>query len=78
MGAAVHRTLDARHAYATCDVHVHLTRAITARTGPIVAEGRVVHRGSRVITAEARLTDEAGKLLAHATKHVPRRRAIMT
>jgi uncharacterized protein (TIGR00369 family) len=67
MGAAVHSTLGDRHAYATTDVHVHLTRAITAKTGPIVAEGRVVHRGSRLLTAEGRLTDEQGKLLAHAT-----------
>jgi acyl-coenzyme A thioesterase PaaI-like protein len=29
-------------------------------------EGRVVHAGSRLVTAEGRLTDAAGKLYAHA------------
>ena len=38
------------------------------RAGPIVAEGRVLHRGSRVATAEGRLVREAdGKLLAHGS-----------
>ena len=67
MGSAVMTTLDEKTGYVTADVVVHLTRAITARTGPIVAEGRVVHRGSRVATAEGRLTDREGRLLAHAT-----------
>jgi uncharacterized protein (TIGR00369 family) len=67
MGSAVMSTLDERTGYSTVDLTVHLTRPITQKTGPIVAEGRVVHRGSRVATAEGRLTDEAGRLLAHAT-----------
>jgi uncharacterized protein (TIGR00369 family) len=65
-GSAVMTTLDAHSAYTTVDLTVHLTRPITAATGAIVAEGRVVHRGSRVATADGRLTDGAGRLLAHA------------
>jgi uncharacterized protein (TIGR00369 family) len=67
MGSAVMSTLDANTGYVTADVVVHLTRPITASTGRIVAEGRIVHRGSRVATAEGRLEDAAGRLLAHAT-----------
>jgi uncharacterized protein (TIGR00369 family) len=67
MGSAVMTTLDAATGYVTADLTVHLTRPISVRTGPIVAEGRVVHRGSRVATAEGRLVDAQGKLLAHAT-----------
>jgi len=67
MGSAVLTTLDETKAYTTVDLTVHLTRPITTRTGPIVAEGRVVHRGGRVATAEGRVTDERGTLLAHAT-----------
>ena len=67
MGSAVMTTLDERTGYVTADLMVHLTRAITVNTGTIVAEGKVVHRGSRVATAEGRLTDDAGRLLAHAT-----------
>jgi uncharacterized protein (TIGR00369 family) len=67
MGSAVMSTLDAKTGYTTVDLVVHLVRPITARTGPIVAEGRVLHRGSRIATAEGRLTDREGRLLAHAT-----------
>jgi uncharacterized protein (TIGR00369 family) len=67
MGSAVMTTLDEKTGYSTVDINVHLTRPITAKTGPIVAEGRVAHRGSRLATAEGRLTDRDGRLLAHAT-----------
>jgi uncharacterized protein (TIGR00369 family) len=67
MGAAVMSACDAKTGYTTMDLNVHLTRPITAKTGAFVAEGHVVHRGSRMMTAEAKLTDSQGKLLAHAT-----------
>jgi uncharacterized protein (TIGR00369 family) len=67
MGSAVMTTLDSKTGYSTVDIMVHLTRPISAQTGAIVAEGRVVHRGSRIATAEGRLTDAEGRLLAHAT-----------
>jgi uncharacterized protein (TIGR00369 family) len=66
-GAAVHSTLAADQSYATLETKVNLVRAIRAATGEVRAEGTVVHRGGRVATAEGRLTDPAGKLLAHAT-----------
>jgi len=66
-GAAVHTTLAAGQSYATLETKVNLVRAITPETGEVRAEGTVVHRGGRVATAEGRLTDAAGKLLAHAT-----------
>ena len=44
-----------------------LTRGMTVKTGAFVAEGRVVHRGSRIMTAEGKLLDGEGKLLAHGT-----------
>jgi len=67
MGSAVMSTCDAKTGYTTVDLSVSLTRPISLATGPIVAEGRVLHRGSRVATAEGRLTDEKGRLLAHAS-----------
>jgi uncharacterized protein (TIGR00369 family) len=67
MGAAVHSTLPQGSAYATLEVKFNLVRPITAGTGPVRAEGRVVHRGKTVATAEADLRDGGGKLLAHAT-----------
>jgi len=41
--------------------------AISASTGVVTSEGRVLQGGRRVATAEARLTDSRGTLLAHAT-----------
>jgi uncharacterized protein (TIGR00369 family) len=67
MGCAVHTTLEAGVGYTTLEVKTNFVRPITADTGLIRCEGTVVHGGSRVATAEGRLTDPAGKLLAHGT-----------
>jgi len=67
MGCAVHTTLGEGEAYTTLELKVNFVRAITEATGRVVATGSVIHRGGRVATAEARLTDEDGRLLAHAT-----------
>ena len=67
MGAAVHSTLSEGQGYTTLETKFNLVRAVTADTGQIKAEGRVVHRGRQVATAEADLRDGAGKLLAHGT-----------
>lgn len=66
-GAAVHSTLMAGQSYATLETKVNLLRAITPDTGEVRAEGTVVHRGGRIAMADGRLTERAGKLLAHAT-----------
>jgi uncharacterized protein (TIGR00369 family) len=67
MGSAVMTTLAAGETYGTVDLAIHLVRPITRAAGPVVAEGRIVHRGKRIATAEARLTDGAGTLYAHGT-----------
>ncbi len=66
-GCAVHTTLPAGMAYTTLDVHVHMTRPLSAQTGEIRCEGRVLHAGRRMATAEAKVTDARGKLYGHAT-----------
>jgi uncharacterized protein (TIGR00369 family) len=67
MGVAVHTTLDEGQRYTTLELKVNYVRAITEETGRVVATGTVIHRGGRVATAEARLTDADGRLLAHGT-----------
>jgi uncharacterized protein (TIGR00369 family) len=67
MGCAVHTTLPTGVGYATLEFKVSLVRALTADTGPVRAEGKAITTGRRVATAEGRLTDAAGRLLAHAT-----------
>lgn len=66
-GCAVHTTLPAGTGYTTLDVHVYMTRPLSAQTGEIRCEGRVLHAGRRLATAEARVTDTRGKLYGHAT-----------
>ena len=68
MGCAVHTTLAVGERYTTLETKVNFVRAITAETGPVRCEGVVVHRGSRIATAEGKLIAEnSGKLLAHGT-----------
>ena len=67
MGCAGHTTLEPGVGYTTLEVKTNFVRPITADTGLIRCEGSVIHRGSRVATADGRLTDSAGKLLAHGT-----------
>ena len=67
LGASVHSTLAEGQGYTTLETKFNLTRPVTAATGAVRAEGKVVHRGRQVATSEASLRDGAGKLLAHAT-----------
>jgi uncharacterized protein (TIGR00369 family) len=67
MGLAVQSTLEKGVGQTTLEFKISLLRPITAETGPIKAEGIVLSRGRRVGTAEGRLTDGSGRLLAHGT-----------
>jgi uncharacterized protein (TIGR00369 family) len=67
MGCAVMTTLDPDTAYTTAQLAVHLTRPITIATQRMIAEAKIVHRGNRIATAEGRLLDERGRVLAHGT-----------
>ena len=67
MGCAVHASLPAGQAYTTLEFKINFVRALTDKTGRVRAEGRVIHPGSRAATAEGKLYDGRGKLLAHAT-----------
>lgn len=66
-GCAAHTTLGAGVGYTTVETKVNFVRAITAGTGQVRAEGVVVARGRTIITAEGKLTDSRGRLLAHGT-----------
>src|SRR3977135_1939270 len=65
MACAVHSTLDVGYSYATLEIKINYVRAITSDTGEVQAEGKVIHSGKRIATAEGRLFDSAGKLYAH-------------
>ncbi len=67
MGCAVHTLLEAGVRYASLEVKTNFVRPITADTGLIRCEGTVLHKGSRIATAEGKITDASGRLLAHGT-----------
>ena len=67
LGCCVHTMMTAGQAYTTLEFKVSFIKAVTRDTGPVRAEGRVLNVGRRAATAEARLTDAAGRLLAHGT-----------
>lgn len=67
MGCCVHTTLKAGTGYATVEIKVNYVRAMTDKTGPVRAEGRIINVGSRIATSEGKLMDATGRLLAHGT-----------
>ena len=67
MGLAVQSTLPAGTGYTTLEFKISFVRGMSEASGVIRTEGRVLNAGRRVATAEARITDPKGRLLAHAT-----------
>jgi uncharacterized protein (TIGR00369 family) len=67
MGLAIRSTLERGVGSTTLEFKISLLRPITPETGVITAEGRVLSSGRRIGTAEGRITDMQGRLLAHGT-----------
>ncbi len=67
MGCAVHSKLDVGIAPVTIELKTSFVHPVTLSSGILRAEGTVVHPGSRVATAEAKLEGEDGTLFAHAS-----------
>jgi uncharacterized protein (TIGR00369 family) len=65
MSCAVQTHVPKGQGYTTLELKVNLVRPITATTGPIRAEGRTLHVGRRSGTAEGKILDAKGNLLAH-------------
>lgn len=66
-GCAVHSTLPAGQGYTTLELKVSYHRALSDKSGPVRAEGKLVSSGRRVAFSEARLVDSQGRLCASAT-----------
>ena len=67
MGLAIQSMLEQGVGSTTLEFKISLVRAITLETGQIRAEGKVLNCGRRIGTAEGRVTDAKGRLLAHGT-----------
>lgn len=67
LACSVHSTLQPGEAYTTLEIKVNLVRPIFDTTGLMSSDGTIIYRGRRTATAEARLTDQDGRLYAHGT-----------
>ncbi|NVN84999.1 MAG: PaaI family thioesterase [Rhodopseudomonas sp.] len=67
MGLAVHSMLPPGQGYTTLEFKISFIKGMTQDSGAVRTEGRTLNVGRRTATAEARITDAKGRLLAHAT-----------
>ncbi len=67
LGCAVHTMMPPGRGYTTAELGVNLVKAITPKVQRVRAEGKVIHCGRQLATAEARLIGPDGTLYAHAT-----------
>ncbi|XVQ13796.1 PaaI family thioesterase [Spirillospora sp. CA-255316] len=67
MSCAVHTSLPEGAGYTTLELKVNFVRPVPVEGGRLTCEGRTVHMGRRVATCEGRITDAAGRLMAHGT-----------
>ncbi|MGA5200633.1 PaaI family thioesterase [Streptomyces variegatus] len=67
LGSAVHTTLPAGVSHSTLELKVNYIRAVQTDGQKLIAEGNIVHAGRRTATAEGKVLDSRGKLVAHGT-----------
>jgi uncharacterized protein (TIGR00369 family) len=68
MGCAVHSSMPAGQIYTTVDMTISFVRPVLEQTGKLRCEGNVIHVGGRIATAQGRIWDPAGTLIAHGTE----------
>ena len=67
MTCAVQSQLPAGAGTTTVEFKINFVRPMTAATGHLICTAKVIHGGSRIATADGKLTDRDGKLYAHAS-----------
>jgi uncharacterized protein (TIGR00369 family) len=67
LGSAVLTKMSNGVGVGTIALDIKFVGKIDVETGPIIASATVLHAGRTMLTAEAKVTDQAGKLLAHGT-----------
>jgi uncharacterized protein (TIGR00369 family) len=67
MALAIHTLVPAGVGQTTVELKVNYTRSLTVHSGKVFCEGKVIHSGSRLATAECRVVDKDGKLYAHGS-----------
>ena len=67
MGCAVHSMLPQGRGYTTLEIKINYLRAMTEQTGPVRAEGTVLHLGRQIAMAEGRIVGDGGRIYAAGT-----------
>lgn len=67
VACAVHSSLPAGKSYTTVELKINIVRALTEDIPLVRAEGKVIHLGRSMGTAEGRLYGHDGRLYAHAS-----------
>ena len=67
MGSAVATKVPGGLGFGTVDLNVKYVRKIEVATGKLIATANVIHAGRSLLTVEAKVADEAGKLYAHGS-----------
>ncbi|MBA8876791.1 PaaI family thioesterase [Phyllobacterium myrsinacearum] len=68
MGCAVHSSLKAGQAYTTLEMKTTFVRSVLVSTGVLRCEGVLLHSGSRTASAEGKIFDGTGRLVAHGSE----------
>ncbi|WP_278313337.1 PaaI family thioesterase [Lolliginicoccus levis] len=67
MGCAVHSTLGPGVGYSTLELKVNYIRMVPTDGRQLIGTGTVIHGGRSTATAEGRVVDDQGRLVAHGT-----------
>jgi uncharacterized protein (TIGR00369 family) len=67
LACSVQTVLGKGMGYTTLELKVNLIRTLSIKNAPVRAEAKIIHVGSKIGTAEARLIDAYGTLYAHGT-----------
>jgi uncharacterized protein (TIGR00369 family) len=68
MACAVHSSLKAGEIFTTVEMNVTYVRPVQESTGKLRCEGVLLHSGGRVASAEGKVYDAAGNLIAHGSE----------
>lgn len=67
MGCAVHTLVPQGQGYTTLEIKINYVRPMFDTTGEVRCEASVINMGKTVATADGKLLDAKGRLIAHGT-----------
>jgi uncharacterized protein (TIGR00369 family) len=67
MGCAVHTLVPKGQGFTTLEIKVNFVRALFETSGEVRCEAAVINMGKTVATADGKILDNKGRLIAHGT-----------